>query len=257
LEDVSASGGLGLATATAGVQAGTMAAGGSAFITGISLGTPPTPGGDLSELATGAYVAKVDYGTDGTKTKVTLYSASDTAFANPLKVNADGVAGDTATDRAVTVDTSSAAKTIDFGNGLKMSLTKFATAADKGTSGVISYTAAGSTTLSLTSVTAGKTIDQTSSATDFANYMNDIQSQLDTVSGQLSMVGALEGRLSYKEDQVSNAQINIQGAYNRIMNANMADEQVQSSKYQILQQTSAAMLAQANAAPQFLLSLFK
>jgi flagellin-like hook-associated protein FlgL len=32
---------------------------------------------------------------------------------------------------------------------------------------------------------------------------------------------------------------------------------VQSSKLSILQQTSTAMLAQANAAPQFLLSLFK
>jgi flagellin len=41
------------------------------------------------------------------------------------------------------------------------------------------------------------------------------------------------------------------------MNANMAEEQVESSKYQILQQTATAMLAQANVAPQFLLSLFR
>jgi flagellin len=41
------------------------------------------------------------------------------------------------------------------------------------------------------------------------------------------------------------------------MNANMAEEQVNASKFQILQQTATAMLAQANAAPQFLLSLFQ
>jgi flagellin len=41
------------------------------------------------------------------------------------------------------------------------------------------------------------------------------------------------------------------------MNADMADEQVAASKYQILQQTATAMLAQANSAPQFLLSLFQ
>ncbi|MAT41522.1 MAG: hypothetical protein CL609_04205, partial [Anaerolineaceae bacterium] len=33
--------------------------------------------------------------------------------------------------------------------------------------------------------------------------------------------------------------------------------QVNASKFQILQQTATAMLAQANAAPQFLLSLFR
>jgi flagellin-like hook-associated protein FlgL len=41
------------------------------------------------------------------------------------------------------------------------------------------------------------------------------------------------------------------------MNADMAAEQVEASKYQILQQTSVAMLAQSNSAPQFLLSLFR
>jgi flagellin len=41
------------------------------------------------------------------------------------------------------------------------------------------------------------------------------------------------------------------------MNANMASEQVEASKYAILQQTATAMLAQANVAPQFLLKLFQ
>jgi flagellin len=41
------------------------------------------------------------------------------------------------------------------------------------------------------------------------------------------------------------------------MNANMAEEQVEASKLMILQQTATAMLAQANAAPQFLLQLFR
>ncbi|MCL4559621.1 MAG: flagellin [Chloroflexi bacterium] len=77
------------------------------------------------------------------------------------------------------------------------------------------------------------------------------------VSGEMSKIGAMEGRLTFKEDQVSAAQINVEGAYNRIMNANMAEEQVNASKFQILQQTATAMLAQANAAPQFLLTLFR
>jgi flagellin len=51
--------------------------------------------------------------------------------------------------------------------------------------------------------------------------------------------------------------INTESAYNRIMNANMAEEQVEASKFAILQQTATAMLAQANLAPQFLLALFR
>ena len=87
--------------------------------------------------------------------------------------------------------------------------------------------------------------------------MSYVGNKLDAVSSNLSKIGALTGRLTFKEDQVSAAQINVEAAYNRIMNANMAEEQVNASKFQILQQTSTAMLAQANAAPQFLLSLFQ
>jgi flagellin len=87
--------------------------------------------------------------------------------------------------------------------------------------------------------------------------MDTIQSAIDTVNEHLSSIGAITGRLTFKEDQVTADQTNVEAAYNRIMNADMADEQVAASKYQILQQTATAMLAQANSAPQFLLSLFQ
>jgi flagellin len=103
----------------------------------------------------------------------------------------------------------------------------------------------------------GTTSGANGAAADFRRYMSWVGTKLDTVSSQLANIGAMTGRLSFKEDQVSAAQINVEGAYNRIMNANMAEEQVNASKFTILQQTSTAMLAQANAAPQFLLSLFR
>ncbi|HBY02347.1 MAG TPA: flagellin protein, partial [Rikenellaceae bacterium] len=96
-----------------------------------------------------------------------------------------------------------------------------------------------------------------SNADDFAAYMKKIDDAMVLVNSQLSKIGSLTGSLTFKEDQVSSSQINIEASYNRIMNANMAEEQVNASKLTILQQTSTAMLAQANAAPQFLLSLFK
>jgi len=70
-------------------------------------------------------------------------------------------------------------------------------------------------------------------------------------------VGAFTARLTFKEDTLRVQYINTESAYNRIMNANMAEEQVEASKFMILQQTATAMLAQANLAPQFLLALFR
>ncbi|WP_448335991.1 flagellin [Bellilinea sp.] len=94
-------------------------------------------------------------------------------------------------------------------------------------------------------------------AAEFTTYLGKVESAMTTINTKMSNLGSLIGRLSFKEDQVAAAQINVEAAYNRIMNANMAEEQVNASKYLILQQTATAMLAQANTAPQFLLSLFR
>jgi flagellin len=88
-------------------------------------------------------------------------------------------------------------------------------------------------------------------------YMTTANAALDKVTSALSGLGSLMARLSFKEESIAVAQVNVEGAYNRIMNANMAEEQVNASKYTILQQTATAMLAQANAAPQSLLALFR
>lgn len=101
------------------------------------------------------------------------------------------------------------------------------------------------------------TLTGSSSAADFATFMDDVNAALNIVSNEMTKIGSLTSRLTFKEDQITAAQINTEAAYNRIISANMAEEQVNASKYQILQQTATAMLAQANAAPQFLLSLFR
>ncbi len=87
--------------------------------------------------------------------------------------------------------------------------------------------------------------------------MQNIESALTIVKQGVSQVGAFTARLTFKEEALSVQYTNTESAYNRIMNANMAEEQVEASKFLILQQTATAMLAQANVAPQFLLSLFR
>ena len=84
-----------------------------------------------------------------------------------------------------------------------------------------------------------------------------IDSALTIVKQAISQVGATTARLTFKEESLSVQHANTEAAYNRIMNANMAEEQVEASKLLILQQTATASLAQANSAPQFLLELFR
>jgi len=95
------------------------------------------------------------------------------------------------------------------------------------------------------------------SAATFTTYMGSVDAAIDTISSKLSNVGALMSKLTFKEEQLAVSQVNVEGAYNRIMNADMAQEQLEATKFSILQQTSITMLSQANAAPQGILSLFR
>ena len=80
---------------------------------------------------------------------------------------------------------------------------------------------------------------------------------LTTVSTEIGKIGAAVNRLSIKETNLTTAITNTEAAKSRIMDADVAKEQIQVSKLQILQQTSTAQLAQANSAPQNFLSLFR
>lgn len=90
-----------------------------------------------------------------------------------------------------------------------------------------------------------------------AQYIQVIEDALNKVRRGVMDVGSFQARLRFKEETLNVQYTNTESAYNRIMNANMAQEQVEASKFAILQQTATAMLAQANVAPQFILSLFR
>jgi flagellin len=93
--------------------------------------------------------------------------------------------------------------------------------------------------------------------THASSVADKINTALDRVKVGVREVGSFMARLTFKEDSLTVQYTNTEAAYSRIMNANMAQEQVEASKYAILQQTATAMLAQANVAPQFLLTLFR
>ena len=94
------------------------------------------------------------------------------------------------------------------------------------------------------------------SASNISSTLTAIDNAISTTKTTISDVGVLTARLTFKEKVLTLIHATAESSYNRIMNANMAEEQVEASKLLILQQTSTAMLAQANIAPQFLRSLF-
>lgn len=88
-------------------------------------------------------------------------------------------------------------------------------------------------------------------------YLDEIEAAISSVSSALTNLGSLINRFTIKEGNVSIAQINTEAAFSRIRNADLAKEQLNLTKGQILQQTSTAMLAQANLNSQSVLTLFR
>jgi flagellin len=94
-------------------------------------------------------------------------------------------------------------------------------------------------------------------STNYTDYTAEIAAAMSTVSAGLTAIGSLMNRFTSKEDVISVSKINTEAAYSRIYDADMALEQMEVSKYSILQQTSLSMLAQANTNPQSILNLFQ
>jgi len=102
----------------------------------------------------------------------------------------------------------------------------------------------------------GMTEDDIITNENYALYLDEIETAISEVSNGLTSIGSLMNRLTIKEGNIALTQSNTEAAYSRIRNADMAQEQLNLSKL-ILQQTSTAMLAQANANSQSILTLFR
>jgi len=100
------------------------------------------------------------------------------------------------------------------------------------------------------------TVDVTSEA-GAVSAQAVIQSALELVSATRAELGAIENRLTHTIDNLTNVSINTEASKGRILDADFAAESTSLSKAQILQQASTAMLAQANASKQSVLSLLQ
>lgn len=89
------------------------------------------------------------------------------------------------------------------------------------------------------------------------SYIKALDTAIDTIAQNRSQLGAYENRLQSVSSNLSTMNENYNRSYSQIMDADMAEESAAMVKYQVLQQTSATMLAQANQIPSIAVQLLQ
>jgi len=92
---------------------------------------------------------------------------------------------------------------------------------------------------------------------DAVTSLGSLQAAIDTVSTIRSNLGTIQNRLAYTVASVDNAAENLASSESTIRDLDISNEVTQFTKSQILVQAGMSMLAQANAVPQNVLSLFR
>ncbi|MBI5876876.1 MAG: flagellin [Chloroflexi bacterium] len=244
------SAGLGVDARVAAAAAVAGQAGVGSAVNGISgtVGTSVNSQPLADAIATGHFSVNIAFtgagAGNGGSLVATLVDANGTALT--VDLDGSGSAGGVGTAATMAVATATATTTVDFGNGIKVDVAGLDETKNQSATYSFNYTSATSG--------GANAVDTIAHAQSF---MTSIDSASTKVSKALSYIGSLMNRLSYQEQSVTVAQTNTSAAYNRIMNADMAFEQVEATKYSILQQTATAMLGQANTRPQNILSLFR
>ncbi len=90
-----------------------------------------------------------------------------------------------------------------------------------------------------------------------ADILRDIDEAIGNVSDARSAFGAVQNRLEHTYNNLSVYQENLSASESRIRDVDMAAEMVKFTKNNILQQAGTSMLAQAQQAPQAVLSLLR
>ncbi|MCH1931881.1 flagellin [Shewanella sp. A25] len=139
------------------------------------------------------------------------------------------------------------------------------TGEDMVVAGTLSFTS--NTSFELSGITVGEFSSISNSSLSKVSDLDistadGAQSALDVIDGAIAMIdnqradlGAVQNRMSFTINNLSNIQSNVTDARSRIKDVDFASETAELTKQQILSQTSSAMLAQANQLPQTALSL--
>jgi flagellin len=111
--------------------------------------------------------------------------------------------------------------------------------------------------IAIASISLGSTVSASTFSLNAAGSISQIDAAIDNVSAARASFGAVQNRLEHTLTVQSTYQENLTSAESRIRDVDMAEEMTQLTKDQILQQAGTSMLAQANQAPQGVLSLLR
>lgn len=109
--------------------------------------------------------------------------------------------------------------------------------------------------VSVTGINIGA--DDLLTATNAQVALASLDTAIDTVSAAFADIGAAQNRIDFARANTDTAIENFSNAAGVIRDADIAAESTEFAKLSIQQQAATAMLAQANAAPQLLLSLLQ
>ena len=187
----------------------------------------------------------------GTLAFTTIDTSNSATRNNDITVTVDGVSATFNTftdgeDKGYAI-TNNAAGKIGFAHALIQKLE------DAGMTGVTtSVDAAGVISFSK----GGQAVDITS-ATSARSAIATIDNAIQSIGSSRATLGAISNRLDSTVSNLTNISANLQAGRGRIEDADFAAETTSLAKSQILQQASTAMLAQANASKQNVLSLLQ
>jgi len=94
-------------------------------------------------------------------------------------------------------------------------------------------------------------------AANARNAVDAIDTQIQAISTARANLGAVQNRFEHTINNLNVAVENVTASESRIRDTDMAQEMMQFTRSQILSQAGTAMLAQANSAPQSVLSLLR
>jgi flagellin len=194
-------------------------------------------------------------------------SGGATAGGTAVAVSADNSAGTLAVGTYTVAATATAGTVFDVKDGAGASVgsydssnNTFTSAADATkTVTFASDLGAGGTfeAAATTVVDSTKGLDVSSSAAAASAAITTLQTAIDSVSDQRSTLGAVQNRLDHTINNLGVAAENLAASESRIRDTDMAAEMMKFTRSQILSQAGTSMLAQANQAPQGVLSLLR
>lgn len=235
--------------------------------------------GDISASALTKSVQKVTAGAFVGADVVAAYGGGTSIQDAAFTYDADG-AGTVSSAQTLKIDYSKLTGGDDFAgmadainqalNGADESIGVYAVVNDTGDGVNIKGAMGGTATLTFatgtggsigTAITYGAAADVSVNEIDISSYtgaqdaVSVIDAALASIDSQRADLGAVQNRMNFTINNLSNIQSNVTDARSRIQDVDFASETAQLTKQQILSQTSSAMLAQANQIPQTALSL--